>query len=361
MMASLRPSSIAHLPIAFAVLLSGSPAVGDITLEERVRLEGDGHMQMFNMTTRTVTTISGDRARTDTDMQMESRMMRMFGGSGSSAEIVRLDQERVYHLDPKKRSYTESSFEEQRAEMQRAMDEMREAQRSQQQGASGIDESTCDWSEATSSSERTGEVEQIAGFPAQRHIVTATQSCADRETAQVCDFRLTLDQWLTTEYEATDEALAFYRAYTEKLGLGTAGSRDFAQRLESMYAGYAGIWGEIAAHMEAVEGYPLRSSVALAIGGPQCQSMQQARASGQGGMPGVGEALGGAIGGAIGGMFGRKRDSERAAASTPAQTTTASADQMVRFMTINTELVSVSTAAADPNTFDVPPNYKLMR
>ena len=358
-MNTLRSFLAARAPTTLALLLCGAFVHADVTLEERVRVEGDGLMQMINMTTRTVTTISGDRARTDTDTQMDSRLMRMFGGAGPTAEIVRLDLEVVYTLDPKKRTYTESTFAEQRAEMERAMEQMREAQQTQQQSASGIDESSCEWSEARATSERTGETEQIAGFSAERRIVTATQSCTDHQTEQVCDFRLTLDQWLATDHGAAQEALDYYRAYAEKLGLDTAGSGDFAQRLESMYAGYAGIWGEIAPHVLATDGYPLRSSVALAIGGPQCHSVRQAEASTA--MPGVGESIGGALGGTLGGMFGRRRDSQKTAEPAAEPAPDAPTDHMVRFLTINTELVSISDAVADPSVFEIPANYKPVR
>ena len=349
---------------AFAALtlaLCCSQAYGDVVLEERVRVEGDGVMKMINMTSNTVTTIAGDRARTDNDLQMDSRLMRMFGGSGQTSEIVRLDEEKIYQLDPKKRTYTETTFAEQRAEMQQAMEQMREAQQSQQQGASGIDESECEWSAPTASSQRSGESQQIAGLHAERFTVTATQSCADRRSQQVCDFRLTLDQWLAAEYEDAEEALEYYRAYAEKLGLGAVGSRDFAQRAESMFAGYAGIWGELGTHLLEAQGYPLRSSMTLAIGGPECRSVQQAQASGQAAMPGVGETLGGALGGTLGGMLGRKRDTARTAPAEPAAAAAVPEDGMIRFMTINTELVSVRRQAADPQTFEVPANFKRAR
>lgn len=348
---------------ATVLVLAAGPLFGDVRMEERIRVEGDGLMKMLNMTGNIVTTIAGDRARTESRIEMESRLMRAFGGSADTIEIVRLDQEKVYQLDPKKRTYSEITFAEQRAEMERAMAQMREAQQSQQQGASGIDESQCEWSEPTTVRERSGETEEIAGHRAERNTVRATQSCTDRTTGQVCDFELTLDQWLAPGYETAREVLDYYVAYAGKMGLDTPGSRDFAERAESMFGGYGGIWEALAGSLREAEAYPLRTRLSLAIGGPQCQNMRDARAAGEAARPGVGEVIGGALGGQLGGLLGRKRDSAKAAESAPATqepAATAGGD-MLRLMAISAELVGVSQQAAEPGAFEVPADYKPAR
>jgi hypothetical protein len=365
-----RLPSLCPGPIALGMLMASSAAFGDVTIEERMRVDGAGVMQMANMTGRTVTTISGDRARSDSEMSLESRLMRMFGDSGPSVAIVRLDQDAVYELDTKKKTYTVSTFAEQRAQMQQAMQQMRDAQQTQQQGAAGVDQSDCEWSEPEVETDRTGESQQIAGLQADRVVVTATQSCADRKSQQVCDFRLTLDQWLAADYTPAEEALNYYRAYAEKLGLETVGSEHFAQRVESMFGGYGGLWGEIGNRLAAEDGYPVRSTVSLAIGGPQCESMQEMQTAATAARPAVGEAIGsavggtvgGALGGALGGMFGKKRAAaEPEPAAQPQPPTVETADGMVRLMSIETELVSVSRQAVDAATFEIPAGYRKAR
>jgi hypothetical protein len=345
-----------------ALVMCFVPAYGDVILEEQVRVEGEGLMRMINMTAHTVTTVSGVRARTETDLQMDSRLMRMLGGSGKTALIIDLDREMVYDLDLRRKTYTETTLAEQRAQMHSAIQQMREAQQAQQQGASGIDESECDWTEPTATSERSGASELIAGMRAEHVKVVATQSCRDRRSPQqVCDFQLTLDQWLAPDADMAGEAMDYYRAYAEKLDLGAVGSRDFAQRVESMFGGY-GIWGEVAKHLAATDGYPVRSTVTLAIGGPQCEGPQQAQAADRPATPGAGEVIGGAIGGTLGGMLGRGRDSAaRKAAPPPEPQIAASADGMVRIMTIATEVVSVSNERADQAQFRPPANFRLVR
>jgi hypothetical protein len=340
-----------------AAALLAAPAHAAVTIEETLRVEGAGLLRMMNMSGRTVTTIAGDRARTDSELQMESRLMRMFGGQGATAEIVRLDEERTYALDLAKKQYTEMTFAEQRADLERTMAQVREAQQSQQQGMSGIDESECEWSPPAVTLERRPDAGTIAGYGTEQVTIVATQSCADRKTGQVCDFRLTLNQWLAPGAEGSEEARKFWEAYHGKLGLAGEGSRDFAQRAESMFGAYGPSWQEIAERVRDLEGLPVKSRFGLAIGGPQCQGSQQAAQSTAG--PGVGEAIGGALGGALGGMLGRRRDAAKAAGEPPAEAAaTADAGAMVEFVTLTSELVSVTRAPADPQRFEVPAGFR---
>lgn len=333
-----------------AALMTAAQA--DVTIEERVSIGGAGMMKMINMNGNTLTTIAGDRARTDSNLQFESGMMRALArGAGQSTEIVRLDQDKLYSLDTKKKTYTETTFAARRAEMQQAMEQMQKSQASQQQATSGVDESQCEWSEPKADVQKTGEKALIGGFQAERVTVTATQSCKDKKTGQVCDFGLSLDQWIAPGFEASAETVAYQRAYAEKLGLNAAASRDFAERAESMFGRYKGMWTEVAAKMRDVKGYAVKSSFGLGVGGPQCQSTQQAQASGgSSGAP----SIGGALGGALGGLFGKKKEAAPAA-TTPAP---AMPGGLMPLMTMSTELVSVNTGAVNPQSFEVPAGFK---
>jgi len=330
----------------------GAPAaLADVTLEHKMSIESTGLMSVANMTGTTVTRIAGDRARTQSDLQMQSRMLRMLARNGSStAEIVRLDQDRIYYLDLGKKTYRETTVQEQRALMEEAMEQMQAGQAQQRQAASGVDESQCEWSEARTDVQR-GETAEIAGFRAERVTIKATQSCTDRQTGQVCEFGLTLDQWLAPQFDGAREARAYEQAYAEKLGFDAAASRDFAERTQSFFSGYADMWSALAEGMRGAEGYPVKTSFSLSVGGPQCE-VARAQTSASDATPAgaLGEALGGAFGGAIGGLLGRKKQ-----ASAPAEA--APKNGPVTLMTVTNELVSVSHDRVDPAAFEVPGDF----
>jgi len=336
-------------------VLVSAAAQADVTMQEQMSLSGAGMMKMANMSGTTSTTISGDRARTESNLQFESGLMRTFarGAGGPHVEIVRLDQDKIYSLNPNKKTYTETTFEEMRAQMQQAMEQMNKAQASQQQSTSGVDESQCEWSDPKSEVKRTGEKALIAGFQAEHVTVTATQSCRDKKTGQVCDFGLALDQWVAPDFQASGEAQSYQRAYAEKLGLGTASSRDFAERAQSMFGRYKGIWGELGSKLATLDlkGYPVKTGFSLGVGGPQCQSTQQTQA--QGG-PQAAPSIGGALGGALGGMF-KKKQPEPAQQAAPPPTM---AGGLMPLMSMSNELVSISRDAVNPQSFEVPGDYK---
>src|SRR5690606_41938343 len=103
---------------------------------------------------------------------------------------------KMYSLDHKKKTYSETTFAEQRAELQKAMEQMEKGQASQQQAASGVDESECVWSDPKADVLRSVEKSQIAGYDAERVTIVATQSCKNKKTGEVCDFGLVLEQWV---------------------------------------------------------------------------------------------------------------------------------------------------------------------
>ncbi len=349
-------------PAGLVALLATAPLAADVTVQQSTRLEGGGIMSMMNMSMDSTTSISGDKSRSDSSMQMESQFIRMFAGGGDSTDIIRLDREIVYHLDPKKRRYSEMSLAEQRAQVEQSMEQMREAQESQQQGGSGVDESQCEWSDPETSVERTGQRATVAGYQAEQLRIVAAQSCRDRQNPeQVCQFELTLDQWLSPDVPGGEEMVAFFKRYSEKLGLEVSGSPGFAQRAQSMFGSYQGLWSELVAEMEAIQGYPVRSSFALAIGGPQCADMNEmAQAQDGGGGPSaadIGKALGGSVGGALGGLFGRGKKQQEPEPE-PSQPVAVRDDGLIDFMTVSTEVTSVSTADVPDERFEVPSDYR---
>lgn len=346
--------------------LAAAHGWADVTVEQTTRLEGTGLMAAMNMSVTTTTAIAGDRSRTDSEMKMDSRWMRMFAGGAGNADIVRLDRDMVYQLDTKKKRYSEISLADQRAEIQRSMDQMRDAQESQQQGSSGVDESQCEWSEPETSVERTGAKATVAGYQAEQLSIVASQSCVDRQNpGQVCEFQLTLDQWLSPDVPGGDEMLEYFKAYSAKLGFEVSGSPSFIQRAEGMFGNYQGLWGQMVDAMQEIKGYPVRSSFGLAIGGPQCGDMQDMADAnaGSGETPSVsenvGKAIGGSIGGALGGLFGRKKQQEPEAEAAPAASEPVlTPEGLYPIMTVSSEVLSVSTGDVSADQFEVPADYR---
>jgi hypothetical protein len=358
-------------------------ASADVTTQQRISIDGIGGLKIANMSGTTTTIISGERSRTETTMQLESKILRMFarGAGGPRVDIVRLDLDKIDHLDVAKKEYTEMTFAQLREQMQQAMSQAGSAQRQEEPKPTSIDESQCEWSDPKADVKRTGEKATVAGYDAERLTITASQACKDKQSGQVCEFVLSLDEWLAPKFTASAEAQKYTRAYAQKMGLGTATtSRDIAERAQSMFGRYKGIWTEVASKTKDMKGYPVKTTFAFAVGGPQCKNAQQSDSSTTSSsdntqsQPTNPAAVAAQIGGKISGLFHKKSDtpppadaSAGASTSSPgasASTTPAASaappmpEGMIPVITMGSELVSVSTATVDPGVFEIPVGFK---
>jgi hypothetical protein len=353
-----------------ALTFAAGVALADVTVEQHISVEGTGLMSAGNMSGTTKTTISGERSRTDSDIQLQSRIVRMLAhrAVGPTAEIVRLDQDRIDRLDISRKQYTETTFEEMKARLQKALDKAKDAQGQAQENPKPMDESKCEWLEPKANVRRTGEKATYAGFEAERLTIVASQPCKDKETGAICEVALALDEWLAPKFAAREEEEKFHRAYAQKIGLDTTSGRgpfggDINQRAQSMFGRYSGIWTEILNKTKDVKGYPVRMSFSFAFGGAQCknaQAQQQQPGSDDqsGGGPG---GLAGQMAGKLGSLFHKKKDaSQDNAAAQTGQPGPASAlpDGLVPIITMTSETVSVSTDSVSAAVFDIPADFK---
>jgi hypothetical protein len=342
--------------------LTAGIARADITLERTMAVEGVGAMAFGNMSGTSKTTISGDKSRTDSDIKMQSKFVRFLARNamGPSADIVRLDQDKIYHLNINKKEYTETTFEQMREQMKKMSDQMASADEKKQPSA--IDESKCEWLPPKAEVKKTGEKAQFAGYDSERVTITASQPCKDKETGSICEVALVLDEWMSTGFAEGAEAQKFYKAYAAKMGLDPSTSQDISQRAQAMFSRYKGIWTEIASKMQGVKGYPVKTSFTLALGGPQCKNSnaQQAQSSSDSDNSGNPAGLAGAVAGKLGGLFHKKKDDAEtpAAQPTPATTPAPVPPGDVALMTVSSQLVSVSTNGASAEAFTVPADFK---
>lgn len=338
-------------------------ARADVTIEHSTSVEGVGIMAVGNMSGTTRTTISGARSRTDSDMEMKSKLVGFLARSavGPTADIVLLDEDKLYHLNVNKKQYTETGFEQVRAQLQKVSDQMQSSTDTKQPSA--VDQSKCTWLPAKVDVKKSGEHSQFAGYDAQRVTITATQPCEDKDTGSICEVALVLDQWISTGFTENAEVQRFYKAYAAKLGIDPSNPHDVTQRAKALFSQYQGIWTEIASKMQDVKGYPVRTGFTLALGGPQCKDAKADQAQSNSrddtsGMPASPGALAGAVAGKLGGLFHKKKEDAAAAQPSPGVTPVVVPDGDVALITVSSQLVSVSTDSANADAFVVPADFK---
>ena len=352
---------------AFAALtFVSSVAFADVTVESRISMQGTGAMSIANMSGTTRTAISGTRSRTDRDIQLQSKLVRMFAHGGPKAEIILLDADKIDHLDISRKQYSEQTFEELKAHLQKAVDKSADDSNNPD-NAKPMDDSKCEWLDPKVDVRRPGDKATYAGYDAEHLTIVATQPCKDKETGAICEVALALDEWLAPTLTVAAETEKFRHAYAQKLGLDpTAGGSggDISERAQAMFDRYKGVWSEILTKTKDVKGYPVKSSFSFAVGGPQCkngQPQQQGEgtttqsASTDDSVPTSTSALAGQMAGKLTSMFRKKKDD---AAAQTATTNSVLPDGLIPVITMTSELLSVSTDGINPNVFEVPADFK---
>jgi hypothetical protein len=379
--------------------MATSVARADVVIEESVDLEGAAGFSMLAMSGKSMHSLTADKSRMDSDIRFKSKLMNRFAGqSGNTSQIVRLDTGRVYDMQHAERKYTEMTFADMRAAMQKSMQQMEQVaaqQAAAQPQPLPVSAEQCQWSEPVIDVRQTGERATIAGFDAARATISLKQSCTDPTTQKTCDMVWTIDQWLAQAAPGGDESRAFALNYARQIGLDEAGLAAMQSRMQQAFSQYKSNWTEVMNKAGQFEGYPVKSVLQMSMGGPQCTTGSGAQiaadptfadavdagieagantAIGAGAATAgqaAGEAVGGTLGGAIAGsaagafagqlgssMLAKFKKKEKPVEAAPADPAAAAdAGGMVRLFRMTTETTAIRSGPVPAATFEVPAGY----
>jgi hypothetical protein len=332
------------------VMFSMREAAADVTIQERIAVEGSGLMSMASMSGTSTTSISGKRARMENDMRMHSGFVRMLArGVGQTTEIVRLDDGTIYVLDPKKKRYRQTSVAVRRAELAKATVQATQAQ---QANPMAFDDSQCDWSEPKLTVGKSGAAGTFGGLSGKPVSIVARQSCKDRRSAAVCDIALSFEEWVTAGSGSTQEVLQFRTAYAEQMGIANQG-RDAVERAEVLFGRYQRAWAMVADELRKVKGFPVKTRFALGLGGPGCNGPAGGGGAGTSTAPSPG-----ALAGQIVGLFGRKKAPPDDPTTVSSDAAPAALSGMVVPLSVTSELLAITSDPLSASRFEAPAGFK---
>jgi hypothetical protein len=389
--------------ILLAWLGCSAAARADVTIKQNTTLDVASMVRMHGTTTESIV---ADKKRSDTESHCEG-LLSMVCGNQHGGEIVRLDRDVTWHLEPDKKRYREDVFAtpEQLKLMRARMEAMQEKMRScpvPQSQAAPIDKSKCEMSPPKFDVRKTDESKTIAGHDAQRTVLTLTESCTDKQTGDVCDTVVAFDLWLTQDsLPGSADQKAFQHAYAQKLGLDDPQGVMRGQ-VDKFLAAYHSQIQQLAAKSSDLKGQPLRTGLRVLIGGEHCASAAKMKdqtpagggtntladasqagaaagantAAGAGnaaaqtaagraagsGLAGsiAGSAVGASVGKLMGGLFNKKKTPDAAAAPAATPVADKSTDpfaSLVQVAQFTIETVSISTDAVAPDRFDIPAGW----
>ena len=396
------PRSIQML--AALAVAAGAPTLtcADVTIQQQSTFD----LSVIKAHGSSTEYTTADKQRRDSDFHCEG-FMSMLCGNAQSADIIRLDRDVEWSLEPKKKEYRETAFmtaAQRQAAQQRAQEMMEKLKQcpAVQQGSPAPDTSKCEMSPPRVDVKQPGTHAMFAGHDSQLTQLALSRSCTNRETGDVCEFAFLLDSWLTQDPIAgLDDHTAFQKAYLSKLGLDSSNPL-LQKQVRQFLAPYADSLKELSSKAADFKGYPLKTTIRIAFGGERCgaakksgagagagggsvvadagQAAGDAAASSAAGAAGAaagaaasnaaGNTVGGSVLGSaastfgsklVGGLFKKKPD---AAAATPAAPASAQANGlgpgMVQAAAFTIETTAITAGPVPATQFEIPAGYKLI-
>ncbi|MGO9039030.1 MAG: hypothetical protein ACLPX1_13155 [Steroidobacteraceae bacterium] len=344
---------------------------------------------------------SGDKKRTDSETRCDGFLMSRLCGDIKGGEIIRLDKDLTWTLEPAKKEYLEKPFPtpEQRAEARQKAEEMMAKLKScpaptPTPQPTAPDTSKCDMSPPKFEIKQTDDTGFFAGHQARRSTVTMTQTCTNKQTGDACDIILGVDSWLTQdEIPGAADVRAFHEAYAKKLGLDET-AQAIKPQMQALLAPYMDALRQAGGKTGDFKGYPLKTSISIAMGGEHCQAAKSQPQGASGGgtvasatgaateaaessttsaagaaaaqAAGQSGGIAGSIAGSAAGAFGSKLMSGLFAKKTPppakpdaSATTPAQAGKPVPLVEWSIETTSIGTEPIASSQFELPADWKL--
>jgi hypothetical protein len=357
---------------AAAMATLTATAQADVTIQQKTSLDVASMIHMHGATT---TSLATDKQREDTESHCEG-MMSLLCGNLQGGEIIRLDRDVTWHLEPEKKRYREQVFatpEELaavRAKMEANLEKMRSCPVSQKQQP--IDKSKCEMSPPKIEVHKTDDKMSIAGHDAQRTSATLTETCTNKDTGDVCDTVVAFDLWLTQDKLAgSSDRRAFASAYAKKLGLDDA-QGIMRPEVAKFLAAYQSQIKQLTDKSSDLKGQPLKTSIRVLMGGQRCAAAKAKAGQSADGDTSSANPLGNvaqagkAVGQLMGGLFHKKKaDDSQDAASTGGASGSGTGQsaapdpfaQYTQMAAFTMETVTINTDDIPAARFDIPPDW----
>lgn len=384
----MKSLTIAILLVFTACMIQPPSVLADVTLKQNVTVTAGGAMSMMGSSGTVTTMVSGDRGRTENNVESNSAMIRKFAKNVNTATIILLDDELMLNLAPEKKQYSEMTFEQLRAQMEKSM---AEAEKIGESGTLPVSQDECQWSEPEMKVEKTGEKQKFAGIKAAQTIISVSQTCTVPDSDKSCDMAWNMEFWNAKRMPGGKEALAFQKGMAQAMGGDEELSMVQAQA-RGLVAMFKNGWEDVLKESGKMEGYPVKTVMSLEMGGESCTTgagqpiamddvwsaaadagvnSAASSAAGQAGSA-IGtqaaESVGGGIGGSIAGsavgaasrelVSGAFKKFRKKKKEKPVAEAANPAAGSVKLFEITTELTSVDEKDVPENVFVVPAGWK---
>jgi hypothetical protein len=337
----MKPIGIMAALALTSCLLFPDSIRADVRADEKSRVEFAGMLgRMFNM-------FGGKAAREGVASTVAVKGNRKATLNDSTGQIIDLDEEKVYDLDLKKKSFKVTTF----AELRRQIDEARKKaeedarkEQPQETGKPAERDPNQKELEVDFDLRNTGQKKAINGFDTNQAVMTITVREKGKKLEESGGLVMTSDMWLAPKIAAMKEVADFDMKYAQKLyGPMVAGiSASQMAMVTAMYPMMKDAMAKMSAEGGKLDGTAIQTTVTMEAVKSAEQLAQESKAA-----PADSQPTGGGISGRLGGLIAKKIASKNDEAGKPRST----------FMTLNTEVLKVATDVA-PADVAVPAGFK---
>ncbi|HEX8818057.1 MAG TPA: hypothetical protein VF753_21390 [Terriglobales bacterium] len=356
-----------------------SSAFADFQYSETTKVTGGSMVDMAKFASRFS---KGSKPITDpTTSSIYVKGNRMARVNDQNTEIIDLDAETITRIDPAKKEYTVTTFQELKEEMQAAMQKAQQQQSQMPQQPAGNIPADVKFKVAVNN---TGATKDVVGMSASESILKMTAIVTDQQSQKSGTFGITNDMWMVADIPGYQEVRDFNKRMAEKMGDMFSGSVPPAM----MRPGMGTSMSDMRDEMSKIKGTPVSQVIRMGstMDGtavpaaseaplPQSNTPSAGNAAGQaagqaannaansaantatsnaesaagshmGSFGGVASSLGG-----FGGFHKKKPDQQQQ------QQAQAAPPNWVVLMETTIETTNLSSAAVDPSKFAVPAGY----
>jgi hypothetical protein len=345
----IRASSVVSLATLLLVT-SAYPAHADVHSDQKTRVQLGGAIGGI------VNVFGGKAAREGVTTAVSVKGDRKSTMGESGGQIIDLNEEKIYDVDTRRKTYKVTTFAELRRQMeeaQRKAREQAEKQQARQQKAEKAPERdpNAKEMEVDFKVRDTGEKKTVNGFDTHQVLLTITVREKGRKLEESGGIVVTSDMWMAKTIAAMKEIAAFDLRYAQKLQgpmMNGASAQEMAAAL-AMYPQMKDAMAKMAAEGSKLDGTPILTTVTFDAVKSAEQIAQESRQGDGDQKTGSSDPVSGLLGGLARRAAQRKSGGESGGSNED--------KTRANFMTTTTEVLKISTDVA-PGDVAVPMGYK---
>ncbi|MFQ6003131.1 MAG: hypothetical protein ACE5KJ_05230 [Candidatus Zixiibacteriota bacterium] len=302
----------------------------DVTYKQKTT--SSGTLAFGGSETQTTVWLKGDKQKTITQTKFTGKLSKfMPKKAGQNVQITRLDKELIWNIDPDKKKYTETSFEEMK-KMYEVMEEAIPEAESLETEEEMVPEPKVEVSVS-------GKKKKIGGYPCEQVIVKMTMEGEDEESGEKQTFIITNEMWLTKDFPAQKEIKEFENKMSQKLGM----EQGYGEDILSAFTQFRIDIDQLSDEMKKVEGFPILQTITMEAEGEKMKaetesSLEEEEEEGE---EDIEEK---ALKGLAKGLFGKKEKEKKKEGSI--------------ILSITTEVTEVKTGKINDSEFEVPAGFE---